>query len=381
VLVLNASLLADAPEPITIALNADLSSTNEISGIAIERGARIAIEEINAAGGVLGRELKLVPYDHRRNPARGIHHIEQVATDEHTIAILGGKHTPVILAELESIHTHKIPYLIPWAAGTPLIDHPYHPSYTFRLSLRDADAAGVLVDRARKRGLKKIGLLLEQTAWGRSNEASINSALRQRDLEPAWLEWFVWGQRDFDVALKRLKKAGAEVILFVGNAPEGITLARAQLQQSDPLPVMSHWGIVGGNFEAELGEALERLDWEVIQSFSFFNPPRPQHADRVLARYDRLFGPIKGARDVPSPTGTAHAYDLIHLLARAIKEAGRADRVAVRDALEQLGRYEGLVRIYDPPFTPDRHEALDETDYQMARFCEGAIVPVDTPCD
>ncbi len=75
--------------------------------------------------------------------------------------------------------------------------------------------------------------------------------------------------------------------------------------------------------------------------------------------------------------GTAHAYDLVHLLAAAIRKAVTTDRSEVRDALEQLDRYEGLVRDYDPPFTPLRHDALSAADFRMAAFADGgAIIPI-----
>jgi branched-chain amino acid transport system substrate-binding protein len=77
------------------------------------------------------------------------------------------------------------------------------------------------------------------------------------------------------------------------------------------------------------------------------------------------------------PIGTAQAYDLIHLLALAVKQANSLDRTAIRDALEHLGPYAGLLRQYNPPFTVDKHDALDITDLRLARYdTDGTIIPV-----
>ena len=74
--------------------------------------------------------------------------------------------------------------------------------------------------------------------------------------------------------------------------------------------------------------------------------------------------------------GTAHAYDAVWLLALAIQKAGTTDRPKVRDALEQLGPYKGLIRTYQPAFTPSRHEALELSDYRLTTFTpEGVLVP------
>lgn len=74
--------------------------------------------------------------------------------------------------------------------------------------------------------------------------------------------------------------------------------------------------------------------------------------------------------------GTAHAYDLLHLLRMAIDASGTIDRPTVRDALEKMERYEGLVRVYDPPFSPYRHDALDLSDFRLSIFdSNGTIIP------
>jgi len=81
------------------------------------------------------------------------------------------------------------------------------------------------------------------------------------------------------------------------------------------------------------------------------------------------------ARAILSPVGVAHAYDLTHILAKAIDLAGSTRREAVRDALERVPSHAGLIRKYNPPFTPKRHEALSESDVFLARYSplDGAL--------
>ena len=73
----------------------------------------------------------------------------------------------------------------------------------------------------------------------------------------------------------------------------------------------------------------------------------------------------------------AHAYDLMHLLARAIDKAGSTDRAKVRDALEKLGPYDGLVRRYSAPFAADRHDALSPAQIFFARYTpDDRLIPI-----
>ncbi len=367
------------PAPIRIGLNADMSSADAESGEAIRRGALVAMEEINAAGGVLGRPLALEVRDHRRNPARGVVNMREFAAQEEVVAVLGGKHTPVILAELEVVHEHGIPYLIPWAAGTQLVDNGHDPNFVFRVSVRDEYAGVFLVDHILERDFERVGLILEQTGWGRSNELALTLALREHGLSPARVEWFNWGERSFAPALARLEEAKADALVFVGNAPDGVSLIQAvlDLPESRRLPVISHWGIAGGDFAEPLGEALSGVDLVFLQTFSFFDPRFPDRADRVALLYQQLFPEADSIVAIKAPTGVAHAYDLVHLLARAVAKAGSPDRSAVRDALESLDHYAGLVRDYAPPFTAERHDALDRGDFRMARFANGVIMPLN----
>jgi len=97
----------------------------------------------------------------------------------------------------------------------------------------------------------------------------------------------------------------------------------------------------------------------------------------VLETTKRLFG-IARVEEIEAPVGFVHAYDLTHILARAVDLAGTTDRVAVRDALERVENYSGLVKTYARPFAPDRHEALTENELLMARFTrDGVLVPIE----
>ena len=364
-----------AAPPIVIGLDADMSSVAAQGGQAIKRGALIAIDELNGKGGVLGRKFELSVKDHRGNPARGIDNIDAFAANPHVVAVLGGVHTPVALRELPTIHRHGIPYLSPWAAGTPIIDNGYEPNFAFRLSVRDQHAGAFLVEQALAQGYARPALLLEQTPWGQSNQKAISTALQNRSRPEPVIEWFNWGTDDLTQQLNTFKKANADVIILVGNAPEGALLVRslAALPKHQRLPIISHWGITGGDFSAKAGPALGKVELSFLQTFSFFNAYDQDHAKRVLAQSCRLFGVCKPA-DVTASVGLAHAYDLVHVLARAIELAGGTERARVRSALERVRDYAGLTRHFAEPFTPARHDALDASSFQLGYFDQNGTI-------
>lgn len=366
---------------ILIGLDADMSSASAESGEAIRRGIVLAINEINRNGGVLGRHFQLIVRDHRVNPGRGIDNIEAFGKMKNLVVVVGGIHTPVALEELETIHHHQLIYLGAWAAGTPVIDNGYDPNYVFRVSVRDEYAGEFLVREAMRMGYRRPGLLLEQTGWGESNERAIINALRQRGLAPVGIEWFQWGTMDMTDLYDGLVAANADVILLVANPLEGVVAIQsmAYLPVAQRLPIISHWGITGGgrDFFRSVREHLSSVDLYFLQTFSFIEPPFPERAARLFNAYKSTFPQCNSPQDVFSPVGTAHAYELIHLLKLAIEKAATINRPAVRKALEHLGTYQGVIRDYASPFTPTRHDALTIDDFRLARYSDqGAIIPL-----
>lgn len=371
--------MASDQDVFTIGLNADMSSASAESGEAIRRGMVVAIDEINATGGVLGKPLQLKIRDHRGNPARGIDNIDAFGAQDDIIAVMGGLHTPVTMAELPSIHRNNLIYLVPWAAGTQIIDNGHSPNNVFRVSVRDEYAGRFLAQEAQRRGFKTIGLLMEQTGWGRSNETTLQSVAHGIGLKVSDVQWFSWGVKNLRLQTEALRSSGAEVIILVANAREGTVAASAvaSMTKAQRLPVISHWGITGGKFAEMLGDDIETIDLTFLQTYSFLQPTRPERANAFLTRYYALFPQDRPKpQDIRSPVGAAHAYDLTHMLARAVAQAGSVEPDKLRHALENLGRYEGLVKVYDPPFTSSRHDALTQDDFTLARFLRGgAIIP------
>lgn len=369
-----------AGEPVVLALDGEFGLTNSTSAQSIERGILTAVDDINRNGGVLGgRPLTLITREHRSISARGIKNIRELATIPGLVAVFGGRFSPVVMEELPVLEQTRTLFLAPWSSADAIVDNGMKPNYIFRLSLRDSLAMPFLLKRAVDRGLTRVGLLLTNTAWGRSNlEAANHYIAGHRTPELVGTTWYNWRDRSLIDKYKALADAGAQAILLVANDDEAAVLVReiAALPPARRLPILSHWGVTGGDFVGQAGPALQEVDFSMIQTFSPFRIP-PGRLAPVLETAGRLFG-IHRPEDIVSPVGFLHAYDLTRILALAIDRAGTTDRAAVRDALEQVGPYHGVTRDFDRPFAPGRHEALGPDDLLMARFrADGVLVPVD----
>ena len=369
---------AAAPVPVRVGLDAEFGLDNSTSAQAVELGLRSAIGEINRAGGVLGgRPVELVTKDHRSIPARGIRNIEEFARMPDLVAVFGGRFSPVIIEELPTLKATKTLFMAPWSSADMIVDNGMHPNYVYRLSLRDSLAMPKLLETARKRGVGQVGLLLTNTSWGRSNLAAAEKFVASnKDIRIVQTAWYNWRDQTLVAKYKALRSAGAKAIVLVANDDEAAVLVRevAALPKAERMPILSHWGVTGGEFVRQAGAALNQVDFSVIQTFSFFKADKQQ-----LARFMTSAAAVSKVRrieDINGPVGVAHAYDLMHILARAIDAAGSTDRKAVRDALEKLREHRGLIKAYAPPFAPGRHEALGVRELLMARYrADGVLVP------
>ena len=367
--------LAQSKEPVKIGLSAAVSGGSAASGEAIKRGLQIAIDEINAKGGVLGgRKLELVVRDDEGNPQKGVTIARELVEREKVVAVFGGLHTTVALAQVPVWHELKTPYMGAWAAGTNITRNGQTPNYVFRVSAND-DYVDRFLSRYAMETMKKSkpGLLLENTPWGQSNETGLTKWFGEKGIKAVGVERFNWGDPDMSPQLLRLKNAGADHIVLVANAPEGAQVLRSKAKLGWDTAMISHWGISGGRFAELTGDLSEGVTF--LQTYTFFGKQN-ERGQYVLKMLREKHG-IKEPGDVIAPVGTANAYDGLHLVALAIEQAGSTDGPKVRDALEGLkSEYKGLIKSYKRPFTAEQHDALTDEDYVMVVWKGGKIVPV-----
>lgn len=357
-------------DPIKIGLVAALSGQSAKSGEAITRGILLAMDKINAEGGVLGRPLELVSRDDESNPGKGLVAARELVQREGVAAVLGGLDTPVSLAIVPFANEAKVPFVGPWAAGTPITQNGAEENYVFRVSAVDE-----IVDEAiteylvTKYGSEKPGMILINNPWGESNEKGLLKALEARGMEHAGIEKFESNDVDVVPQLTRLKENGADGLFLVANVAPSAQVVKSLDRMGWDVPIASHWGPAGGRFTELAGDSGEKVHF--IQTFLFTDPSHP-----LFVALQEKFPEIETLADVTPATGIANAYDATLLLAAAIEAAGSTDGPAIREAMYGISGVEGVIKTYDTPFSPDNQDALGPDDYVFSQFVKGEIVPL-----
>ncbi|MBQ4850401.1 ABC transporter substrate-binding protein [Pseudoalteromonas sp. MMG012] len=365
-------------------------SNHHASAQAMKMGFMTALAQVNNT--VQGFKIEFVEKDHRGNSNRSLLHMRQFLKDPQAFIILGGLHSPPYIKNRNYINENEILLLVPWAAGGPITRYPSDNNWVFRVSIDDTKAgykiASYAVDSL---NCSNPHMLLESTPWGQSNEKTIRAALKkttvkQADINVTWFNWNTQLNRS-KIILRDIINSKADCILFVGNAIEGKYFVKAMgsLPDNLRLPIISHWGITGGNFYASVKDELQKnLALNFIQScFSLKHRPLTEEGRRAILAGQALFPDKLADPDrLAAPAGFVHSYDIGKILIAALQQTPLTgnltqDRKRLKDSLENLKKpVVGLLKTYTKPFSewseenPDAHEALGLEDICMASFDE-----------
>jgi len=347
---------AFAADPIKIGVDGPFTGGSSSMGVSMRDGVRLAADEINKAGGVLGRQIQLVERDDEAKNERGAQIAQELINKEHVVAVVGYINTGVGLASERFFQDAKIPVMNNVATGSVLThqfdDQP--ENYVFRNSANDSIQAPMIVEEAvTRRGFKKVAILADSTNYGQLGRADLEKALALKGVKPVAVEKFNIKDVDMTAQLLKAKEAGAEVVLTYGIGPELAQIANGMTKLGWKVPMIGSWTLSMANYIDNAGPGGEgaRMPQTFIQE-----PTTPKRQSFIIS-YLKTFAPKNNRMD--SPVSAAQGYDSVYLLAAAIKQAGSTDGPKIKDALENLKTpVEGVVTTYNKPFSKGDHEAI-----------------------
>ena len=346
---------AFAADPIKIGVDGPFTGGSSSMGVSMRDGVRMATDEINKAGGVLGRQILLVERDDEAKNERGVAIAQELINKEKVVATVGYINTGVGLASERFFQEAKIPVMNNVATGSKLThqfdDQP--ENYIFRNAAHDSIQAPMIAEEAVKRGYKKVAILADSTNYGQLGRADLETALGLKGIKPVAVEKFNIKDVDMTAQLLKAKEAGAEVILTYGIGPELAQIANGMTKLGWKVPLIGSWTLSMANFIDNAGPGGEgaRMPQTFIQE-----PTTPKRQSFIVS-YLKAYNP-KNSR-IESPVSAAQGYDSVYLLAAAIKQAGSTDGPKIKEALENLkAPVDGVVTTYNKPFSKTDHEAI-----------------------
>ena len=355
-------------QPLRIGLIGPFTGPSADFGMPMHNGVRLAVDEINAAGGYLGRPLELVVKDDTAKPDVGRKLSEELVADK-VAATIGFCNTGVAQQSLEVFQNARIPLLIPCATGTPLTSkYPAPESYIFRTSARDAIQAPFIVQDIAKRGWTQVAVFADTTGYGEAGLKDVEAALAARQLKPVYVARFATGVKDLGPELQAARQAGANVIVGYTVGPENAVIAKGRKAMKWDVPFVGPWTL---SFPFFIDGAKEAAEGALMVQ-TFIAEPSNERRASFLANYARKFNATK----ISVPVAAAQGYDTAYLLMHALfgVRATQLDGPAIKTALENIQRnYYGVVATYEKPFSASDKDAVSANMLYLGQVKNGAV--------
>jgi branched-chain amino acid transport system substrate-binding protein len=318
---------AAAQSTIKIGLVQPLTGAFAAAGTDVVNGAKIAAEEINAAGGVLGSKLELLVEDTRSNPTEAASVTEKLIVRDKVPVLMGASASTATLAVMPKLMEYKVPMLVETSSSSK-ITTAGNP-YIFRIAPPSEVEAVVFGKVAGRLGMKKADFLVVNNDWGRGTADEFSKMLKEHGIAVGLVELMDQGAQDMNAQLAKLKGSGADT-LFVTTAVEQLSLV---LKQAAAMGLNIRIISTGGSQNPDqlitnAGKAAEGT-WHLV----FFAPWSPEATPNPKA--SRAFVDEWTKKGLPfgSLTSSFRGYDGIRTIAEAIKIAGKPDPEAIRAAL------------------------------------------------
>ena len=374
---LMASAHAQSPAPAATGANANTLRIGLIGpftggsadfGTPMRNGIQLAVDEINAVGGYLGRKIELVIKDDQGNPDVGLKMSGELVAEK-VAATIGFCNTGVAAKSLETFQKAQLPLIIPCSTGSPLTaKYPPAESYIFRTSARDAIQVPFVVEDITKRGWDKVAIFADTSGYGEAGLKDIEAALKAKNLQAVQVTRFPLAVKDLSEELKAARAKGANVIFSMTVGPENAVIANGRKALGWKVPQVGGWPLsfpffIDGGKDAAEGALMAQ---------TFIAEPSNERRASFLTAYARKYKVTK----IPVPMAAAQGYDAVYILVYSLFgiRDGNLTGPAVKTALENISRtYYGVVATYERPFSPQSKDAMTQNMLVMGMVKNGAV--------
>ncbi|TMS59235.1 amino acid ABC transporter substrate-binding protein [Imbroritus primus] len=314
---------------IKIGVNQPLTGVVAASGNFVTNGAKIAADEINAKGGVLGSKIELVIEDNKSNPTEAANATEKLIVRDKVPVLMGAWSSTYTLAAMPKLMEYKVPMVVE-TSSSDKITNMGNP-YVFRISPTNGMEAMKFKRFIQPMGIKKVDFLVVNNDWGLGAAQEFSKVLKENGVSVGRTLNMDAAAQDMTAQLSTLRGSDADT-LFITTGPEQMTLL---LKQAQSLGLKRRIITTGGTLPDQLIEQAGSAANNTYHD-AFFTPWFPElSSNAAAAKYFVGEWKKRGINPNGMPEG-ARGYDGIHTIAAAIAKAGAADPEKIRAALWEV---------------------------------------------
>jgi branched-chain amino acid transport system substrate-binding protein len=316
-----------AADTIKIGVNQPLTGAVAASGNYVTDGARIAADEINAGGGLLGQQVELIIEDNKSNPTEAVAAAEKLIVRDEVPVMMGAWSSTFTLAVMPKLMEYGVPMVVETSSSGKITTEG-NP-WVFRISPTSEMEARAFGDQVGKFDIKKADFLVVNNDWGRGAADQFSAMLQEHGIAVGEVETMDPAAQDMSAQLSKIKASDADT-LFVTTGVEQLTLV---LKQARALGLEDRIITTGGSQAPD--QLVEQAGSAADGSYHllFFTPwfpeaaENPEVAEKFVTEWENRGYNFAGL------TEGFRGYDGIMTIAAAIEKAGKAEPDAIREAL------------------------------------------------
>ena len=306
-------------------MSGPLTGANAQYGLQWKQGFDLALDKINAEGGVKGRKVAYVFEDSQSDPRQAVAIAQKFVADPRIVIELGDFSSP---ASMAASPIYQRAGLVQYGFTNSHPDFTKAGDFMWSTAVSQEDEQPLLAAYAVSRvGLKKIAILHLNTDWGRTARTTLRAPRRSSAAEIVIAEGYLAEREDFRSALVRARDANPDGFALISYAPDGALIARSVRQVGLKQPIIAASSVYSPRFIELGGDAVKGVH---TGSRYFPDDPRPEVREFITSFKAKFGGTEPDAYN-------AYAFDAMNFAVAAIRHGG-TDRQAIRDALGKIER-------------------------------------------
>jgi branched-chain amino acid transport system substrate-binding protein len=373
-------------DTVKLAITGPFSGGSAPMGASMRDGAKLAIAEINAAGGIqVGKKkmkIEVLERDDEAKNERGALIAQELSAMSDLSGVIGSVNTGVVMAGDKHFQDKGITKIITPAAGSQSMTQWSKAGVKelsiFRVAAYDGIQSAMVVGAALQRGFTKVALLYDSTNYGVSGRDDLLAEIKKQGgkLTVVTSDKFNIGDKDMTAQLLRAKSGGAQAILIWGIGPELAAVSNGMAKLGLKGPLIGGWTLSMSNFIDNAGKNGNGT----LMPQTFIEEPINPRVEAFIKNFHKTYNVTRMA----SPVSAAQGYDTVLIFAAAVKQAQTTDTHKIKEALEDLKEpVKGVIATWVHPFSKwdpakeTSHEAFHQEQTVMGMVMDGKVVFAD----
>lgn len=325
-------------EPIFIGLLDAFSGDRASNGEYTKEGAEMFLAEINAKGGVLGREVKIIYEDDQGNETAATNAYQKLVSQNDVCATVLNKYSSVVLAMSDFVAKEKIPAI---CSGSSVNIEKSDNNYLYSTRRSDSGSGVTVAAQCQKLGAKKVAILHSPDALGTGMTPIVKSTLEGFGIEVVSVQQFTADEKNFAPYIAKIIDSGCDCLVGIGQINEDVLVMKAVADAGLDIHKVGNSAYAQSSCIENAGKASD--GWYSITAFSPYATDEKTGA--WVKKYNELYGRL------PEMT-CATTYDSLSMICWAIEKAGSTDPEEINNALKTIDGFEGIASTYKYQGTP-----------------------------